>query len=263
MKISICTDMLFAGIPTPEAMRLVKAVGADAVEFWGTNGKDLAAIAAVSREIELPVATFCAPGTPSLISPEGPTGFAAALRESVGYCDTLGCRQLIVTSGSPQGGWTPAQMHARLVESVLNAVPVLEEYDLVLTLEPLNASEQSYLCNSREAFDICRMANNPHLRVLYDAYHMQYMEGNLLNTLLGNLAAVGHIHAANLPGRTSPAVGEINYPYLIKKMDEAGYTGYMGLEYKPLVREEHAIVAELITTINHMRSKRERHHATV
>ncbi len=249
MKISICTDMLFAGMPTTEAMRLVKAVGADAVEFWGTQGKDLAAIAAVSREIGLPIATFCAPGTPTLISPEGPAGFAAALRESVGYCDTLDCRQLIVTSGSPQGGWTPAQMHDRLVESVLAAVPVLEEYDLVLTLEPLNASEQSYLCNSREAFDICRMADSPRLRVLYDVYHMQYMEGNLLNTLLGNLPAVGHIHAANLPGRTTPAVGEINYPHLIKKLDEAGYTGYMGLEYLPQLQEEYAVVAELISTI--------------
>lgn len=254
MKISVCTDMLLGDIPTPEALRLVKAAGADAAEFWGTGGKDLAVIAAVAREIELPIATFCAPG-PSLISPEGPVGFAAALRENVACCDTLACRQLIVTSGKPEWGWTPAEMHTNLTESLLAAVPVLEEYDLILTIEPLNSSEQSYLCSSREAFDICRLAGSPHLRVLYDLYHMQYMEGNLLNTLLANLPAVGHLHAANLPGRISPARGEINYPHIVKELEIMGYTGYLGFEFLPQQCEKQAIVAEIATAISLVRMK--------
>ena len=244
MKISVCTDMLFEGVPTAEAMERVKSAGADAVEFWETTGKDLPAIAAAIRSLGLPVAVFCAPAT-SMMAPDSPANYAEAIKGIVPACDTLGCRTLIACSGVPEWGWTPAEMHDRLRATVEAALPVLEAHELTLLLEPLNASELSYLRTSREAFDICRMFNSPRIKVLYDIYHMQFMEGNLINTLGDHLRFIGHIHAADLPGRAAPGKGEINFPNIVSALTRQGYSNYIGLEYIPSPDRE----AELALTL--------------
>jgi hydroxypyruvate isomerase len=231
MKVSVCADMVYAGIPTVDAMRLIKAAGADAVEFWGSGGKDIKAIAKMSRELDLPVSVFCGPG--DLISPDAPNNCPLELIKLAEICDQLNCRKLISISGRAQCDWTPNNMHDRLIATVEAAIPVLEKYDLQLLLEPLNASEMPYMTSSREAFDVCRMVNNPHVAVLYDIYHMQYMEGNLINTIKANLKYISHFHAADLPGRLAPGTGEINYPNIVNVLNAAKYDGYIGLEYQP------------------------------
>lgn len=249
MKISVCTDMLFNGRPMPAAMEKAKEAGADAVEFWETTGKDLPAIAAASRSLGLPVAVFCAPAV-SMIAPDSPAKYAEALKGIVPACDTLGCRTLIACSGVPEWGWTPAEMHDRLRATCEAALPALETHELTLLLEPLNVSELSYLRSSREAFDLCRMFNSPRIKVLYDIYHMQLMEGNLINTIRANLPLIGHFHAADLPNRTAPGSGEINFPNLARALLAAGYNNYFGLEYQPITDA----VGELTRVIKEYRS---------
>lgn len=232
MKVSVCADMLFGDMPTAKAMELLKAAGADAVEFWGVDGKDLRAIAAASRSLRLPVAVFCGPPV-SMIAPDQAAAYAEGIKALVPTCDTLGCRTLIACSGRPDGGWSNNDMHDRLRTTLEAALPVLDAHDLTLVLEPLNASELSYLRTSREAFDLCRMLKSPRVKVLYDIYHMQLMEGNLTSTLLANLPLVGHLHVADVPGRRAPGIGEINYPNLLAALTCAGYAGYAGMEYWP------------------------------
>ncbi len=231
MKISVCADMVYAGMPTVEAMRFIKDAGADAVEFWGSGGKDISAIAKKSRELDLPVSVFCGPG--DFVSTEASVNTPWEFEKLAEICDQLNCRKLISVSGRPQCDWSPNDMHDRLIATVEATLPVLEKYDLQLLLEPLNASEMPYLTSSREAFDVCRMINNPHVAVLYDIYHMQFMEGNLINTIKANLPYISHFHAADLPRRLAPGTGEINYPNIVKLLNTAGYTGYIGLEYQP------------------------------
>jgi len=232
MKVSVCADMLFGDMPTAKAMELLKAAGADAVEFWGVDGKDLWTIAAASRSLGLPVAVFCGPPV-SMIAPGQAAAYAEGLKALVPTCDTLGCRTLIACSGGANHGWAPNDMHDRLRATLEAAMPVLDAHDLTLILEPLNASEMSYLRTSREAFDLCRMLKSPRVKVLYDIYHMQLMEGNLTSTLLANLPLVGHLHVADVPGRRAPGTGEINYPNLLAAFARAGYAGYAGMEYWP------------------------------
>lgn len=251
MKVSVCADMLFGDMPMPKAMESLKAAGADAVEFWGSDGKDLRAIAAASRSLGMPVSVFCGPPV-SLIAPDQAAAYAEGLKVMVPICDTLGCRTLIATSGGPGGGWSNNDMHDRLRMTLEAALPVLEAHDLTLILEPLNASELAYLRTSREAFDLCRMLKNPRIKVLYDIYHMQLMEGNLTSTLLANLPLVGHLHVADVPGRKAPGTGEINYPNLLTAVARAGYTGYAGMEYWP--SDDRA--AELARTVDLVKKAR-------
>jgi len=233
MKISVCSDIIFNRKPTAEAMKDIKAAGADALEFWSADGKDLAAIAAASRDLDLPVAAFCAPVDDPPISPRGPESLPEKLRLAGEACEALGCRTLIVASGRPENGWAPAEMHDRLIASLEACLPVAEEMDFTLLLEPINASERSYLRSSREGFDICRMLNSPRLMLLYDLYHMQYGEGNLINTIRANASMIGHVHAADLPGRRAPGSGEINFPRVLEALSDAGCDCHVGLEYRP------------------------------
>ncbi len=247
MKVSVCADMVYAGMPTSLAMQLIKDAGANAVEFWGSDGKDIQAIANTSKDLELPISVFCGPG--DLISPDAPKNIATQLSSLAKVCDQLQCRKLISISGRQQSDWTPNDMHDRLIATVENAIPILEKYDLQLLLEPLNASEMPYMQSSREAFDICRMVKNPHVAVLYDIYHMQYMEGNLINTIKANLQFISHFHAADLPGRLAPGTGEINYSNIVSILDNSGYNGYIGLEYQPSAKRDE----ELKSVVNKLK----------
>jgi hydroxypyruvate isomerase len=92
-----------------------------------------------------------------------------------------------------------------------------------------------FLNHSSLGFELVRQVGSPSLQLLYDIYHMQVMEGNLIPTLTGNLDVIGHVHVADTPGRNQPGTGEINYPVVLGKLREAGYQGYVGFEFSPTV----------------------------
>jgi hydroxypyruvate isomerase len=104
-----------------------------------------------------------------------------------------------------------------------------------LLLEPCNTRDIPgfYLNHSQQALDIIAEAGSDNLFLQYDIYHMQIMEGDLAPTMLRNLGRIAHLQLADNPGRHEPGSGEINYPFLFRILDEAGYKGWIGCEYKP------------------------------
>ena len=88
-----------------------------------------------------------------------------------------------------------------------------------------------------------RAVDSPRIKVLYDIYHMQIMEGNVIQTLTGNLDVIGHVHVADVPGRHEPGTGELNYANIFKALREAGYDKYVGFELDPTVASEEAMAA--------------------
>jgi hydroxypyruvate isomerase len=91
-----------------------------------------------------------------------------------------------------------------------------------------------FLNHVRDALRIIERVNHPNLRLHLDFYHLQLTDGNLAETLRRTIDMIKHIQIAGVPGRNEPDVGEINYPYLFDLMDELGYQGWVGCEYKPL-----------------------------
>ena len=78
-----------------------------------------------------------------------------------------------------------------------------------------------------------REAGSPFLKILFDLYHVQIMEGNLIETLRANIGAIGHFHVGDVPGRHEPGTGEINYRNMFKAIRESGYREFVGVEYVP------------------------------
>ena len=103
-----------------------------------------------------------------------------------------------------------------------------EEAGVTLLLEPLNTTRDHpgyWLASSDLGAEICRSLASERMRLLYDCYHMQIMEGNLLEHVERNLDVIGHVHMAGVPGRHELFEGEINYPYLVKRVEGMGLSG--------------------------------------
>ena len=104
---------------------------------------------------------------------------------------------------------------------------------MTLLLEPLNHFDRPdyFLNHSAEALSIIDEVGSPWVKLQYDFYHMQLMEGNLIGTMRANLPRIGHLQLADAPGRRKPGTGEINYANVLAAVEAAGYDGVMGLEY--------------------------------
>ncbi|MBA7497799.1 2-oxo-tetronate isomerase [subsurface metagenome] len=120
----------------------------------------------------------------------------------------------------------------------------MEKEGFTLLLEPLNTyvDHPGYFLNSaKEGARIIRDINHPHIHLLYDVYHMQIMEGNVISTIEQNIDIIGHFHAAGVPGRGELYIGELNYPNIIKRIEGLGYEGCFGLEYFPSMDSEESL----------------------
>jgi hydroxypyruvate isomerase len=127
--------------------------------------------------------------------------------------------------------------HTAIVETLKAAKPILEQYGVTVMPEPLNVKVNHpgyYLTTASEAFDIIREVDSPFVKVVYDIYHQQVTEGDIIPTVTKHLDLIAHLHSAGHPGRHDLWEGELNYKYIFDAIDKAGYTGACGLEYGAL-----------------------------
>jgi hydroxypyruvate isomerase len=131
-------------------------------------------------------------------------------------------------------------MRANLEQALSRAASIAEKAGFTLLLEPLNTHVDHagyYLDSSAEAAELVRGVASPNLKLLYDIYHMQIMEGNLISTIQRHLDIIGHFHAAGVPGRAELDGGEIDYPRILQFLARSGYRGGFGLEYSPALAD--------------------------
>ena len=236
MKISVCIDALFSGKDFVESMRAVKASGINAFEFWVWWTKDLQQIKNAKEELGMELAGFCTKFV-SLVDPSQRDLYLAGLKESIEAAKILGCKNLITQVGNEISGVSREEQHKSLVEGLKACVPILEKEGVTLLVEPLNITVDHkgyYLSSSAEAFEIIDEVASANVKVLFDIYHQQIMEGNLIANISNNIKKIGHFHAAGTPGRHELSTGEIDYPNVFKAIDGTGYMGFTGLEYFPI-----------------------------
>lgn len=118
------------------------------------------------------------------------------------------------------------------------AVKIAEDSGVTICMELLNSkvNHPGYMCDkSTWGFELCRRVNSPRFKMLYDIYHMQIMEGDLIATIRKNIGMIGHFHTAGVPGRHELDENqEIYYPAVMRAIAESGYQGYVAHEYTPL-----------------------------
>ena len=120
------------------------------------------------------------------------------------------------------------------------AIPLLEEHDVNLIVEPLNSYDRVGYCMPyvTPVFELLREINNPHIKMLYDIYHQNMMGDFSLEEIRQNIHLIGHFHVADVPGRHQPDTGKVDYRMIIKEILRLDYNGYIGLEYRATVPDE-------------------------
>ncbi|MFC7141017.1 hydroxypyruvate isomerase family protein [Halosimplex aquaticum] len=244
--ISVCVEMVFDDEPFHERIPRAVAAGADAVEFWGWRDKDLDAVEAAAAEADAPIAAFGAGGT--LTDPGQAEDAVETIRESIATASELGCPTLIATTGPDQDGLDRRTQYENVVDVLSEVAADAEDAGVTLALEPLNTEVDHpgyFLTTSAEGFDVVDDVDSPNVRLLYDVYHQQITEGNVIQTVTENVDRIGHVHVADVPGRHEPGTGELNYANVFAALDEAGYDGYVGCEFRPTGDPEAAMDAVL------------------
>lgn len=161
--------------------------------------------------------------------------FREGVDEAIRYAKVLGVKQLNCLVGIVPPGVSQEAAHRTVVSNLKFAADKLKAVGIRLLIEPINTFDIPgfFLSHTRQAVDIIKETGSDNLFVQYDIYHMQRMEGELVNTIKANLPLIKHVQLADNPGRFEPGTGEINYRFLFAQLDAMAYDGWIGCEYKP------------------------------
>ena len=234
MKLSICIDSIFNGMDSVLALEQVKAAGFDAFEFWGWQNRDIDAMAAKAKALGLSCVCCCTKYF-NLTDPGQRETFLQGLRESIVQAKKIDASALITQSGNDTGAVRSFQRRS-IIAGLKAAAPLLEEAGVTLLLEPLNGKIDHrgiYLESSDEGFEILGEIGSPNVKLLFDTYHQQITEGDIIRRMTANIGEIGHIHCAGNPGRHELESGELDYGRIFRALESAGYKGYAGIEYFP------------------------------
>jgi len=166
--------------------------------------------------------------------PMGGDAYIAELNTLIPVAKRLGCKQIIFVSGKRAEVPQPVQ-HQAGIDNLKRAAPLLAAAGLTGVIEPIDRLENPpiYLDGVTEAFEIVKAVGSPNVRVLYDLYHEQRSQGNLIEKLEKNIDSVGLIHIADVPGRHEPGTGEMNYDNIFRTLGRLGYKGTIAMEFYP------------------------------
>ena len=161
----------------------------------------------------------------------------------VEYAAGLGCIGVNTGIGPLPEGADPEIAYKTYVDNLRYAATELEKIGVLALVEPINTKDQPgfLLHTSSQGMKAISDAGHPNVKLQYDFYHMQIMEGDLVDTFAELMPNIGHVQFADTPGRNEPGTGEINYPFIFRKLDELGYEGWAGAEYNPSGRTEDSL----------------------
>jgi hydroxypyruvate isomerase len=184
--------------------------------------------------------------TTGFANPTGSDAFLADLKALIPIAHQLQSKQIILLSGKRIDG---SSQHEASIATLKQAAEILRSENIVGVIEPIDRLENPtiYLDGVSEAFEMTKAVANPNIKVLYDLYHEQRGFGNLIEKLDNNIAEVGLIHVADVPGRHEPGTGEINYINIYKKLVQLKYKGNIAMEFYP--------TGDVVKTLQHAREE--------
>ncbi len=255
MRYGVCLEMFFTDRPFLERIRLAADAGYRFAEMWfidrtatldgmdETDSKQAVKVRTVAEQAGVTLTNVV------IGSPDGSLGGGltdAARRAdwlqrtdaALNFCRDAGIGAAIVCTGNIVKKLSRRQMRQNILDGLKATVARAEQAGVTLWLETLNDKVDHpdyFLTGSDEGAALCREIASPRLKLLFDCYHMQIMEGDLTGHIRKNLDVIGHIHAAGHPGRHELWLGETDYRFLARAVEQMGYKGVFALEYAPTI----------------------------
>jgi hydroxypyruvate isomerase len=241
-KLAANLSMLFTERAFLERFAMAAQAGFQAVEYQYPYDLKPRDIAAAARDAGVEVVLHNMPrgdaasgehGTACL--PGREQRFRQDLEQAIAYASAVGCKRIHCMAGVTPAGSDKARLHATYIQNLRYAAGRLAECGMQVLVEPLSAGTVAgcFLSSSIQAVQVMDEAGAANIRLQYDLFHMQSMEGNLARTIERLLPRIGHLQIADVPGRHEPGTGEINFGFLFALIDRLGYSGWIGCEYNP------------------------------
>jgi hydroxypyruvate isomerase len=242
MKFCTNVSILFKEVPLLERFGRAREAGFRAVEFWWPAGEDLGEVEAAIKEAGLEVALFnfdagdMPGGDRGLLSdPERVAQFRENVPVALQLAGRLGCGKLNALVGHMLEGMDREEQFGLARESIGWAADLAAKQGAEIMIEAVNTFENGpyLLYTTKDGAEFVRSVGRDNVKLQYDVYHMQRMEGNIVANLREYIDVIGHVQVADSPDRGEPGTGEIHYPFVLGALEDLGYDGYVGLEYNP------------------------------
>jgi len=235
MEFSLCIDSIYPKENLKGKLERIKQAGFKFIEFWDWRDKDLDLIV----NSKLKVSNFSGNRLSSLIL-DDKERVIEEIKDSLEIARKLECKQIMLLSdvlksdGSVEASLKNREEKLlRLYENLKEIIKITEKEKILLVIEPLNTIKDHknyFLDNFQTTLELVKSINSEHLKILYDIYHMQIMEGNILETLQKYHQFIGYIHIANVPYRCEPWIGELDFKFILKELSKV-YSGFVGFEF--------------------------------
>jgi hydroxypyruvate isomerase len=249
----VCLEMQFPDRPFLDRIGAARQAGVKFAEMWftdmtwwkkGMNQRDIKQ----PEKVRAAAAQAGVTLTNAVIgSPDGSIGggltdsrnrctWLARAKATLEFCREAGIGAAIVCTGNVAKGLSRQRQRRNVLDGLKATAELAEKLKVSLWLEPLNDKVDHpdyFLTSSDEGAALCRAVGSKRLKLLFDCYHMQIMEGDLVGHIRRNLDVIGHFHSAGHPGRHELWLGETNYPVLLREIRSTAYSGVFAFEYAP------------------------------
>ncbi len=235
-RLAVCAEMVYAELPLIDRVQRIHEQGFE-VELWDIRGRDIAALAATGARFSSMSGYFGG----SLIDPDSADAVLSSAKKLMPAALELGVERMVVHPAElGEGGRAVRPIHRSTGQMWLAALRTLErlavlgeEHGVTFALENLNTIVDHPgipLARAKDTLALVSAVDHPRVRMMLDLYHAQIGEGNLIELVKAALPWTGEIQVADVPGRFEPGTGEINYRAVARALQDAGYTGVIGLE---------------------------------
>jgi hydroxypyruvate isomerase len=243
-------DTWFKQVPFEQRFALAKQHGFKFIEFWTvdrSNATKASALRALCDANGLTVTQF-APAWPNFGDPAKHPDLLKTTEAAIADARTLGTDRFTVTGHSLIEGMTREAQLAGYLAGLMRIAPMLEAANMTALVEPFNrVNHLNHLLNgSQPALPMVRSVGSPRVKLLWDFYHMQLEDGDLIEKFTAGVDQVAHVQIGDVPGRHQPGTGEVNHANLLKAVRAAGYRGKIGLEFLPLDQDDAKAVTDML-----------------
>ena len=244
LRLSVTWGMM-SRMPIPDALAKLNDLGYDAYEMF--NWRDQKTLDTFLVEAPKYPNLACATLVSNkgvtasecgLVNPKERDQFLKEMEAAIAVANKFKCKRLVTLTGNDVPGMSGEAMMASAVAGLKAAAPMLENNGITAVIEVLNTYVDHPKYNLYRVGDAAKLIDavgSPNVKILFDIYHVQIMEGNLIPLIRQNIKRIGHFHIGDNPGRHQPGTGEINYRNVFKAIYDLGYDGYAALEYGPTI----------------------------